>query len=336
MRVVIAPGQLAGALSAGEAARAMAQGWRLQWPGDQLALVPMADGGEGTIEVVSARMPGARRRQIEVADARGRAVHAGWLSLPDGRALVEAAQACGLARLAPGERDPLLATSYGVGQLIAAAAEGHREIVVGVAGTATMDGGGGMATALGHGLRRADGNSLKVGGRFLLDLERIEAAPRVPATVVVCTDATLPLLGPSGAVAATALAKGASDQDLALLEAALTRLAGIAERDLRGGPWRDIPGAGAAGGLGFGLAAFCHARIEPGAATIADLVGLDQALEGTTVVLTGEDALGAFVSSRARERGALVLAVPAPPGDPRDAASLVAARTADLARTIDR
>lgn len=336
MKVVVAPGQLAGALSAGEAARAMAQGWRLQRPGDQLALVPMAAGGEGTIEVVSSAVQGARRRQIEVADARGRAIHAAWLSLPGGRALVEAAQACGLARLAPGERDPLLATSYGVGQLIAAAAEGHREIVVGVAGTATVDGGGGMATALGHRLRRTDGNSLKVGGRFLLDLDRIEAVPRFPATVVVASDATSPLLGPSGGMAATAIAKGASEQDLALLEAALTRLADIAERDLQGGPWRDIPGAGAAGGLGFGLAAFCHARIEPGAATVADLVGLDRALEGAAAVLTGEDALGAFVASRARERGALVLAVPTPAGDPRDAASLVAARTADLARTIDR
>ncbi|MGH8931991.1 MAG: glycerate kinase, partial [Egibacteraceae bacterium] len=216
MKVVVAPGQLAGVLSASEAARAMAQGWRLQRPGDQLALVPMASGGEDTIEVVESAVQGARRRQIEVADARGRAIHAEWLSLPDGRALVEAAQACGLARLALGERDPLLATSYGVGQLIAAAAEGHREIMVGVAGTATVDGGGGMATALGFRLRRADGNSLKVGGRFLVDLDRVEAVPPFSAMVVVYSDATLPLLGPSGAVAASAVAKGATEQDLAL------------------------------------------------------------------------------------------------------------------------
>ena len=363
MKVVLAPDKFAGTLSAADAARAMADGWRRARPRDQLVLVPMADGGEGTIDVVETAFAQAgrvERVEIEVADARGRAVRAAWLALPDGRALVEAAQACGLSRLRPEDRDPLLTTSYGVGQLLAAAAgAGRREIVVGLGGSATVDGGGGMATALGHRLRRADGNGVKVGGRFLTDLDRIEAGHPLPARVVVASDVTSPLLGPAGAVATFAPQKGASEEDLPVLEAALTRLADVAERDLDGGPWRDLPGAGAAGGLGFGLAAFCGARLESGAAAVAGLVGLDRALAGAAAAVTGEGSLDrqtdagkvpAFVAARAREHGAAALAVAGRvedgaqagfdrvaalgPDGPRRAAELVAARAEELARAL--
>ncbi|MGH8907838.1 MAG: glycerate kinase [Egibacteraceae bacterium] len=359
MKVVFAPDKFAGTLSAAQAAHAMARGWRQARPADDLVLVPMADGGGGTIDVVEAAVAGARRRYVEVADARARAVQAGWLALPDGRALVEAAQACGLFRLTARDRDPLLATSYGVGQLLAAAAVGHREIMVGLGGSATVDGGGGMATALGHRLWRMDGNGVKVGAQFLADLDRIQAGQPLPASIVVASDVTCPLLGPSGAVAMFAPQKGATEQDLPVLEAALTRLADVAERDLDGGPWRDLGGAGAAGGLGFGLAAFCGARIEVGAAAVASLVGLDRALDGAAVVVTGEGALDrqtatgkvpALVAARARERGCAVLAVAGRVEDGaeaafdtvvtlgpkgfRRAAELVTARTAVLARAL--
>jgi glycerate kinase len=360
VRIVVAPDKFAGTLGAAEAARALAVGWRRARPDDEVVHVPMADGGEGTIDVVEAAIEGARRVEIEVADARGRATRAAWLALPDGRALVEAAQACGLSRLAEEDRDPLQATSYGVGQLLAAAASaGHRSLVVGLGGSATVDGGGGMATALGHRLRRADGNGLKVGGRFLVDLDRVEPGPPLGAEVVVASDVTSPLLGPEGAVATFAPQKGAAPEDLPLLERGLAHFADVVERDLPGGPWRDLPGAGAAGGLGFGLCAFCDARLDSGAVAVANLVGLDRALDGAGVALTGEGALDrqteagkvpAFVASRARDHGATVFAVAGrvedgaesgfdavaalgPEGMDR-AAELVAARAEELARKL--
>jgi glycerate kinase len=359
VKIVLAPGKFAGILSAVEAARAMAEGWRRARPADDLVLVPMADGGEGTIDVVEWAVPRARRACLEVADAHGHAILAAWLALPDGRALVEAAQACGPSRLAPVpgleprmEPDPLHATSYGVGQLLRAASAHHLEIVVGVGGSATADGGGGMATALGHRLLRADGNGVKVGGRFLADLDRIEAGPPLPASIVVASDVASPLLGPCGAMATLAAQHGAAEGDVPVLEAALTRLADVAERDLRGGPWRDLRGAGAAGGLGFGLAAFCGARLAPGVAAVAGLVGLDRALDRAAVVVgTGEGALDrrladngvpALVAALGRAHGCAVFAVAdrpdavaaLGPDGPRQAAEQVAAHTAELARAL--
>jgi glycerate kinase len=155
VRVVIAPDKFAGTLSAADAAAAMAEGWARRRPADELVLVPMADGGAGTLDVVADALDGTRHDAV-VADARGHAITAEWLALPDGRALVESAQACGLARLDPDQRNPRLTTTYGVGQLIdAAVGHGATEVIVGVGGTATVDGGGGMASALGHRLLHA-------------------------------------------------------------------------------------------------------------------------------------------------------------------------------------
>jgi glycerate kinase len=216
-----------------------------------------------------------------------------------------------------------------------------------------------MAIALGHQLHRSDGNGVKVGGRFLTELDRVEVGPCLSAAVVVASDVTTPLLGPAGAVAVFAPQKGASEEDLPVLEQALTRWADVVERDLDGGPWRDLPGAGAAGGLGFGLAAFTQARIERGAPAVAGLVELEAALEGAGVVVTGEGALDCqtavgkaplFVTELARTHGLAVLAVAGrvedgaegffdqvavlgPQGLTR-AAELVAERTAHLARTL--
>lgn len=318
MKVVIAPDKFAGTLSAAEAAAAMADGWRAARPRDEVVAVPMADGGEGTLEVVAAAVKGAARVPVEVVDPRGRPVEAAWLRLPDGRALFEAAAACGLSRLSSDERDPLDATSYGVGQLLAAAAADSDEVVVGLGGSATVDGGAGMLTALGARLLRPDGNGVKVGARFLADIDRIVPATAPAARIVVASDVDNALLGRYGAAAVFGPQKGAAPEDVPVLEAALRRLADVVERDVQGGPWRDRPGAGAAGGLGFALMACCGATVASGAETVAQLVGLSRALAGAGVVVTGEGSLDAqttrgkvpaFVAEQARAAGVRVLAV---------------------------
>ncbi len=317
MKVLIAPDKFAGTLTAAEAGAAIREGWLRARPLDELQVVPLADGGEGPLDVVGSVVADARVRELEVADARGRATVARWLQLPNGWALVECAQACGLSQLAPEDRDPLRATTYGVGQLIAAAlAAEPAALVVGLGGSATVDGGAGMAIALGHRLLRADGNGIKVGGRWIADLDRVEPAdgPRVP--VIAASDVTAPLLGPEGAAQRFGPQKGADPDAVAELEAALTRYADVVERDVPGGPWRDQQGAGAAGGLGFGLMAFLGAGVRSGAEIVADLVGFDPA--DADVLVTGEGALDAqtgtgkvpsFVLRRGRQVGARVLAV---------------------------
>lgn len=359
MRVVIAPDSFGGTLSSVAAAEAIAHGWRRTRPGDDLRVVPMGDGGEGTLQAVAVAQPGARVRQQEVADARGIATTASWLALPDGRALVEAAAACGLAGLDPDARDPLRTTTYGVGQLLAAALmSGPSAVLVGLGGTATVDGGAGMAVALGHRLLRADGNGIKIGGRWVADTTRIQVGSRPAVPVIGAADVDNPLLGPRGAATVYGPQKGANRQAVAELEAALTVWADVVERDLPGGPWRDVPGAGAAGGLGFGLLAFCGAQLRFGAALVGELVGLETALRHADVVVTGEGALDAqteagkvpaHVLERGRAAGAKVLALagrvaPAaaeqfdmalelgPEGLERPAA-LLAERAAELART---
>lgn len=361
MRVVLAPDKFAGTLGAAEAAAAMAQGWRSIRPDDELVVRPMADGGEGTLAVVAAAVEGAELRTALVADARGFAVEARWLLLPNGTGIVEAAQACGLSRTDVAQRDPLMATSYGVGQLVRAAIDaGSTAVIVGLGGTATVDGGAGAATALGARLRRADGNAIKVGGRYLAEAVRASAPPPPEVPVIAATDVAAPLLGPTGSVACFAPQKGARPEDLPLLEEALTNLADVVERDLPGGPWRDLPGAGAAGGLAFGLAAFACATLRPGAPLIADMIGLSEAVAEAAVVIIGEGSLDdqtltgkapAEVARRARAAGVHVLAVAGQvkgegasvvdqvavlgPAGLREPAGAVAAATADLARRAD-
>ncbi|MBW3604221.1 MAG: glycerate kinase [Actinobacteria bacterium] len=319
MRVVVAPDKFAGTMSAADAADTIAAGWCSTRPDDEVLVVPMADGGAGTLDVVATAVAGAERVEAEVADARGRARAAHWLALPDGRALLEAAEACGLAWLDEDDRDPRCATSYGVGQLIAAATDaGVREILIGLGGSATSDGGAGMALALGHRLLRADGNGVKVGAEHLVELARVEPVAAGTAPVTIVSDVTNPLLGPDGAVAVFAPQKGAGPADLPVLEDALRRFADVVERDLPGGPWRELPGAGAAGGLGFGLLAFCGGRMADGAEVVAGLVDLDARMRSADVVIAGEGKLDdqtlsgktpAFVAQRARAAGARVLAI---------------------------
>lgn len=292
MRVLISPDKFAGTLTALEAAAAIAEGWASVRAQDDLRRVPLADGGEGTIAVVAHARPDALTHAVEVADARGLATTATWLALPDGTALVEVAQACGLSGLSPEQRDPLRATTYGVGQLLAAVlATWPARIVVGLGGSATVDGGAGMASALtGHALRRADGNAVKVGGRWVAEVVQVRPVDLGPLPpVVIASDVTNPLLGPDGAAAVFGPQKGADADGVAELDAALAWFADVVERDVAGGPWRHRPGAGAAGGLGFALMAFLGGVVQSGAQVVADLVGFDPG--GVDVVVTGEGSL---------------------------------------------
>lgn len=321
MKVVIAPDSFGGTLTAVEAGEAAADGWRRARPQDHVVVVPMADGGEGLLAVVAHASPQARWRNAEVADARARAVQARWLEVDDDGdavAVVESAAAIGLAALDPEERDPLTATPYGAGMLLRAAVEsGADRLLVGLGGSATVDGGAGALTALGYRLLRRDGNGLKVGAAHLRDLASVRPAAPWGVPVDVAVDVRSPLLGARGAARVFGPQKGASPEDVEVLEAGLAHLADVAERDLPGGPWRDLPGAGAAGGLGFALAA-SGARLVDGAAAVADLVGLAEALDDADVVVTGEGRLDAqtaagkvaeHVRRRAEAVGATTVAI---------------------------
>lgn len=294
-RVVVCPDKFAGTLTAAEAAAAIARGWRSVRGDDEIVTVPLADGGEGTVDVVAQAHPGAEVRRVEVADARGVATQAAWLWLPDGTAVVETAQACGLSALAADQRDPLLTTTYGVGQLLTRVlAATPSRVVVGLGGSATVDGGAGMVSALTvHGVRRADGHGVKIGGRWVADVASVRPVRLAgPAPeVLIASDVTSPLLGEKGAARIFGPQKGADADGVKILEAALANWADVVEAAVPGGPWRDLPGAGAAGGLGFALMAFLGGRVHSGAAVVADLVGLD--VTGADVVITGEGSLDA-------------------------------------------
>ncbi len=291
MKVVLAPDGFGGTLSAAAAAAAMADGWRRRAPGDDLRLVPLSDGGPGMVEVLLTALPDAQLVPVQVEDPLARPVTAAVL-LDGTTAYVESAQACGLHLLAPDERDPLVTTTYGVGQLLAAALDaGATRIVVGLGGSATNDGGAGMLAALGLGRVDAAGARLPWGGAALARCDRLvgEVDPRVAAVeLVAATDVDARLLGLRGASALFGPQKGASPEDVALLEGALTRWADVLEGAL-GTRVRDRSGAGAAGGLGAALMAL-GARREPGIALVRELVGLDAHLAGADLVLTGEGA----------------------------------------------
>jgi glycerate kinase len=291
VRVLIAPQEFKGSLSADEAAAAIAKGIRRARPHWQLDLLPLSDGGPGFIDALR-RAIKADSAALAVHDPIGRTVLGRYLVIRGSHeAVVEAAQANGLFHLGEDERDPLNADTLGVGELIAAALEGHPpRLVVGVGGSATTDGGAGMARALGARFLDADGNDLPPGGAPLAQLARIEW--RRPAAlhgveVVVATDVTNPLTGPNGAAAVYAPQKGASPPQVEILEAALVRFAEVVRRSL-GVDIAGMPGAGAAGGLAGGLVAFTGARIASGFEIVAEATDLEARLTAADVVVTGE------------------------------------------------
>ena len=307
--MVAAPDKFKGTLTAAQAAAHIAAGLQAARPGLAVEQVPVADGGDGT--VAAAVAAGYRPVRLTVRGPTGLPAEAEF-AVRDGTAIIEAAQACGLSRLPGGVPRPLTATSFGVGELIAAAAaRGARRIVLGIGGVASTDGGAGMVQALGGRLAGRDGRELPPGGAALAALDRVDLAGLLPLAgieVLVASDVNNPLLGSHGAAAVYGPQKGATPADVATLETALARWADYAERALAGHPpgpssgpgqeqplrgarSRDEPGAGAAGGLGFAAQAFLDARTRPGIELMLELIGFGERLAGARLVITGEGSL---------------------------------------------
>ena len=287
--VVIAPDKFKGSLTAAEVAARVAAGLRRACPGVRTVELPVADGGDGTVDAAVAA--GCRRVPAEVTGPTGQPVSAAF-ALRDATAVIEAAQACGLSRLADGTRAPLTATSRGVGELILAAVRaGANRIVLGLGGVATSDGGAGLAQALGARLLDDTGRELPPGGGALARLAKLHPPEMLPGIeVLVASDVDNPLLGPAGAAAVYGPQKGASPEDVELLDAALSRWADLAE-EASGFRVRDDPGAGAAGGLGFASLLFLRATLRPGIELLLDMLGFAAHLDGADLVITGEGSL---------------------------------------------
>jgi glycerate 2-kinase len=284
VRIVIAPDSFKGSIGAADAAQALAGGWHAVRPGDDVVLVPLADGGEGTLDVLAAAVAGARWHHDLVSGPDGRPVNCPWLELPGAIAVVELARASGLPLLAT--PDPLGANTSGLGEVIGRALDrGAHEIVITLGGSASTDGGTGALTALGARFLDAAGRALPPGGGALRDLAAADMSGlrRPPAGGVTClADVAAPLLGPTGAAAVFGPQKGADPAQVARLDQGLARLAGL----LGGDP--AAAGAGAAGGTGYGFAAAWGARIRPGALELSQIAGLGQALRAADLVITGE------------------------------------------------
>jgi glycerate kinase len=322
MKIIVAPQEFKGSLSAVQAAQAMAEGLRRALPEAILEPVPMADGGPGTVDAVVTAAKDGRRMTAAAHDALGRPLEAAWGIIEGDTAVIEMAAASGLILLTEDERDPRIASTYGTGELVRAALDaGCHRIIVGIGGSVTNDGGTGMAQALGARLLDETGQDLPPGGAALARLARIDLSgldPRLEqCQVLAATDVFNPLCGPQGASLVYGPQKGATPEVARELDAALSHYAQIIERDL-GVRVLELAGAGAAGGLGAGLAAFLGAELVLGAQLVAEAVGLGQKLEGADLALTGEGRLDAQtrfgkapweVARLAKARGLPVIAI---------------------------
>jgi glycerate 2-kinase len=292
-RVLVAPDKFKGSLAATEVAARVSAGLARAGFGGEVVPLPVADGGDGTVD--AAVSAGYRRVEMRVRGPVGRPVTAAFALLGD-TAVVEAAQACGLSLLPPGQLAPLTATSRGAGELIQAATRmGAKRIVLAVGGVATTDGGAGLVQALGGKLIGASGYPLAPGGAALAQLAELDLSELRDLTGVeflLASDVNNPLLGPSGAAAVYGPQKGASPEDVKLLEAGLARWADIAE-DARGATARDAPGAGAAGGIGFAAQLFLGAQMRPGIEVLLEMLAFSEQLDGARLVITGEGSLDA-------------------------------------------
>ncbi len=290
-RVIVAPQSFKGSADAVAVAAAIGRGVRRAWPDAHIEEVPLADGGEGTVHALVRATKGTLRT-ARVHDPLLREIDAEWGLLGDGTtAVVEMAAASGLPLLRADERDPRITSTLGTGELIlAAATSGAHRLVVGIGGSATNDGGAGMARAFGYRFLDREGHDLSEGGAPLAHLARIDGQtdPRlVRVRIDVACDVRNPLLGPQGASAVYGPQKGASPEVVHELDAALGRYADVVERFV-GRPIRDVPGAGAAGGLGAGLLAFLDARLVSGAELVLGAVGFAKRIVGADLVITGE------------------------------------------------
>ncbi|MDR5893191.1 glycerate kinase [Halomonas mongoliensis] len=295
MKILICPDSFKDALPAAAAARAIACGIRRLGDGLQLIECPLADGGEGSLDALLAAT-GAERRSITVQDALGRPTRADWGWLPKRRiAFVELAEASGIQALAPEERTALHSTTHGVGELIRAALDaGAERLLLTLGGSATNDGGAGMLVALGARLRDGAGRDLPPGGAALVELAELDLSgldPRLShLRVEAAVDVDNPLLGERGASAVFGPQKGAGPEDVRRLDAALARYADVSAAAL-GQDHRDLPGAGAAGGMGFAARAFLGAELTPGIELIMAQAGFEALLADADLVITGEGQL---------------------------------------------
>ncbi|HEY0716553.1 MAG TPA: glycerate kinase [Streptosporangiaceae bacterium] len=330
MRIVIAPDKFKGSLPAAEVAAALAAGLRDALGAAELIMIPVADGGDGTVDAAVAA--GFARVPVTAAGPTGEPVAASYARRGD-LALVELATVCGLERLPGGRLEPLASSSYGAGQVIRAAlAAGARELVLAVGGSASTDGGAGMLQALGAQVLGARGEPLGRGGGALADVTTLDLTGLVgsglvgsgldpaarEARITLAVDVQNPLTGPDGAAAVFGPQKGATPEQVAQLDGALRRWAGLVA-GVTGRDWSQAPGAGAAGGVGFAALAVLGAQRRSGIEMILDLVGFDAALDGADLVVTGEGSLDTQslagkapigVARAAAARGIPVVAVP--------------------------
>ncbi|MBT3995347.1 MAG: glycerate kinase [Chloroflexi bacterium] len=321
-KVVLAPQGFKESLTGMEIAEAMSIGVKSIWPDAETVLIPVADGGDGTLQAL-VDSSGGEVRTAMVEDAIGRTIEAEWGALGNGTtAVIEVASAIGLARLGQDERDVRNASTFGVGQLFTEALDaGFSDFIIGVGGSATNDGGAGMIQAMGGKLTDSNGDDIARGGIALTDLAKIDVSdldPRMSgANVVVACDVNNPLCGTRGASAIFGPQKGATTEDIKELDAALGKFAEVIATDLHTDV-AEIPGAGASGGLGAGLMGFFDARLRLGADIVLEAVSLDKHLEDADLVIVGEgqfDRSTVFnkspvaVAQRAKRRGTPVIGI---------------------------
>jgi glycerate kinase len=295
MHVVVAPDKFKGSLTAREVAGRVAAGIAAEVPGVAVVQVPVADGGDGTVDAALAA--GYERVEVGAEGPTGSPVTTAF-AVRDGAAVIEMADVSGLRLLLPHGLAALEASSYGTGQVVRAALElGCHTVVLGIGGSASTDGGAGMVQALGARLLDARGDELPRGGAALSALDRVDVSGMHPgverARFIVASDVDNPLLGPNGAAAVYGPQKGASPEDVAVLDTALARLADVVEAAVGRGdpPFRDRPGAGAAGGVGYAAMAVLGAELRPGIDLVLDLVRFADHLPGARLVITGEGSL---------------------------------------------
>ena len=317
MRILISPDKFKGSLTALEAAQAIAQGILRTCPDAVTVPMPIADGGEGTAEAICAAL-GGTWITLQAHDPLGREIEARYAWLEEGIAVIDMSEASGLWRLSANERDPLRASTFGTGQLMAdALRRGVKKILIGLGGSATNDGGIGMAAARGFQFFGSAGDQLAAIPANLAALSRIQTRSiPIGAKVVALCDVRNPLAGERGASRMFGPQKGASPHAVMELDAGLACLADLVARDL-GSDHRNTPGAGAAGGLGFGLLSFCGAEMCSGFETLAEILNLENQVAASDLVITGEGRLDAQtlegkgpagVAALARKHGKPVIA----------------------------
>ena len=291
MRILIAPDKFKGSLSARDVAQNIANGLREVLPDAKIDITPVADGGEGTAEVIAHAL-GASWMECKARDPLGRKIDARYAFVDERKlAVMEMSEAAGMRRLQPNERNVDLASTLGVGEmLLDAAHKGAREIIIGLGGSATNDGGFGMARALDFRFFDQSKNEIE---NFidLASLERIESPKNLSLPkIIAAVDVQNPLLGENGATRIFGPQKGVTADKIDMFERALQRLADLAAKTF-GKDYRNDPGAGAAGGLGFGLMTFCGAIIKPGFDVVAEVIDLEAKIKNVDLVITGEGSL---------------------------------------------